>query len=188
VCDLACVWLFESRVVVAPVIGGSDDGQCITRRKTAAYQRHEPEKTVLYKIVSENLETFLSEVSDHYDKPLPRYVEKELRDFLACGLLQHGFLRAACKECGRTILVAFSCKKRGICPLCFVVAQLIDITGKQETSAAGGIFSREFNGLRCVARQWWQALRNIIRVGLADQLATGCQGVHCGGHGTEFVW
>ena len=45
-----------------------------------AYQRHEPEKTVLYKIVSEHLETFLGEVRDHPDKPLPKCVEKELRD------------------------------------------------------------------------------------------------------------
>src|SRR5664280_1165768 len=84
----------------------------------AAYQRHEPEKTVLYKIVSEHLETFLEEVRDHYDKPLPKYVEKELRDYLECGLLPYGFLRAVCKQCGRTILVAFSCKKRWACPSC----------------------------------------------------------------------
>jgi len=49
------------------------------------YQRHEPEKTALYKIVSEHLEEFLGEVHDHYDKPLPKYVEKELRDYLECG-------------------------------------------------------------------------------------------------------
>ena len=54
---------------------------------SAAHQRHEPEKTVLYKIVSEHLETFLEDVRDQYDKPLPKYVEKELRDYLACGLL-----------------------------------------------------------------------------------------------------
>src|SRR5664280_1878100 len=84
----------------------------------AAYQRHEPEKTVLYKIVSEHLETFLEEVRDHYDKPLPKYVEKELRDYLECGLLQHGFAKAVCKQCSRTILVAFSCKRRGACPSC----------------------------------------------------------------------
>jgi hypothetical protein len=82
------------------------------------YQRHEPEKTVLYKIVSEHLETFLGEVRDLYDKPLPKYVEKELRDYLECGLLQHGFAKAVCKNCGRTILVAFSCKRRGTCPSC----------------------------------------------------------------------
>ena len=67
------------------------------------YQRHEPEKTVLYKIVSEHLEEFLGEIHDHYDKPLPKHVEKELREYLECGLLQHGFAKAVCKACGRTI-------------------------------------------------------------------------------------
>ena len=85
---------------------------------SAAYQCHEPEKTVLYKIVSEHLESFLWDAGDHYDKPLPKYVEKELRDYLACGLLQYGFAKAVCKACGRTILVAFSCKKRGACCSC----------------------------------------------------------------------
>jgi len=68
--------------------------------------------------VSQHLETFLSEVRDHYDKPLPKYVEKELRDYLECGLLQHGFAKAVCKDCGSSILVAFSCKRRGTCPSC----------------------------------------------------------------------
>ncbi len=88
------------------------------KNSSGAYQRHQPEKTVLYKIVSEHLETFLGEVRDRYDKPLPKYVEKELRDYLKCGLLQYGFAKAVCKKCGRTILVAFSCKKRGACCSC----------------------------------------------------------------------
>jgi len=112
--------------VIQPPVGNSDSTGAqqasVTlhagKGSSAAYQRHEPEKTVLYKIVSEHLETFLGEVGDHYDKPLPKYVEKELRDYLRCGLLQHGFLWAVCKECGRTILVAFSCKKRGACCSC----------------------------------------------------------------------
>jgi hypothetical protein len=88
------------------------------KHSSVAYQRHEPEKTDLHKIVSEHLETFLREVRAHYEKPLPKYVEKELRDYLRCGLLQHGFAKAICKDCGRSILVAFSCKRRGTCPSC----------------------------------------------------------------------
>jgi len=95
----------------------------------------------------------LGEVRDHYDKPLPKYVEKELRDYLECGLLQHGFAKAVCKACGRTILAAFSCKRRGSCPLCFVVTQLVVFTSNSEMYAADGSFAREFNRLRCVARQ-----------------------------------
>jgi hypothetical protein len=82
------------------------------------YLRHEADKTGLYQIVSQHLETFLDEVHDHYDKPLPAYVERELREFLKCGLLPYGFLRARCKTCGQGLLVALSCKRRGVCLSC----------------------------------------------------------------------
>jgi hypothetical protein len=112
-------------------------GHADTRRHAAAsrgaYQRHEPEETVLYQIVAENLETFLAEARDRYAEPLPAYVEKELRDFLRCGLLQYGFLAAKCRDCDRTILVAFSCKRRGPCctscgarRMCNEAAHLVD--------------------------------------------------------------
>jgi len=83
-----------------------------------SYRRHEPENTVLYQVVSQNLETFLEEVRVSYEKPLPGYVEKELRDYLRCGILAAGFARLYCDRCHRSILVAFSCKKRGACPSC----------------------------------------------------------------------
>jgi hypothetical protein len=89
-----------------------------TRPSARPYQRHEADKTVLYQIVSEQLETFVDEVRDHYEKPLPAYVEKELRDFLQCGLLPYGFLRARCKTCGKELLVALSCKRLGVCCSC----------------------------------------------------------------------
>jgi len=47
---------------------------------------------------------------------LPRFVERELREFLTCGLLTEGFARFRCSDCQREILVAFSCKARGFCP------------------------------------------------------------------------
>ncbi|MBN2718255.1 MAG: transposase zinc-binding domain-containing protein [Deltaproteobacteria bacterium] len=49
---------------------------------------------------------------------LSRHVEKELRDFLKCGVLAHGFVRMRCNECGRSMVVGFSCKGRGFCPSC----------------------------------------------------------------------
>jgi len=82
------------------------------------YQRHCPEDTVLYKIVQENLETFLSVVQREWEKPLPDFVEKEFRDYLKCGILAHGFLRNQCTKCHHEHLVAFSCKRRGFCPSC----------------------------------------------------------------------
>lgn len=82
------------------------------------YQRHEPEDSVLYQIVQENLETFLRLVQEETGYPLPDFVEKEFRDYLKCGLLVYGFLRVQCETCLHEKLVAYSCKKRGFCPSC----------------------------------------------------------------------
>ncbi len=43
---------------------------------------------------------------------LPAFIERELREFLSCGVLARGFARFRCDECGHEILVAFSCKGR----------------------------------------------------------------------------
>ena len=48
------------------------------------YQRHEPEKGVLYGIVAEHLETFLTEAAEKHEGGLPRYVErKSARSWIA---------------------------------------------------------------------------------------------------------
>jgi hypothetical protein len=82
------------------------------------YERHRPEETPLYKIVAEHLESFLAQAREAHGRPLPQYVERELRDYLKCGILSEGFLRARCRSCGKELLVALSCKKRGVCPSC----------------------------------------------------------------------
>jgi len=41
---------------------------------------------------------------------LPAYVEGELRRYLACGILAHGFTQVRCAGCKAERLVAFSCK------------------------------------------------------------------------------
>jgi len=82
------------------------------------YRRHEPESTILYALVGEHLEPFLRYTREHYARPLPRYVERELRDYLACGVLSNGFTRIRCRGCGLDVLLAFSCKGRSLCPSC----------------------------------------------------------------------
>jgi 8-oxo-dGTP pyrophosphatase MutT (NUDIX family) len=74
------------------------------------YQRHEPEDTVLYQIVQQNLETFLRLVQEETGHPLPDFVVKEFKEYLKCGILAHGFLRVQCQSCHNEHLVAFSCK------------------------------------------------------------------------------
>lgn len=85
-----------------------------------AYARREPEKTVLHVVVREHLETFLAVFREQHGKRLPRYVEQELRRYLRCGILAHGFLRVVCSTCRCEMLVAFSCKCRATCPSCGV--------------------------------------------------------------------
>ncbi len=39
-------------------------------------------------------------------------------EYLNCGIMCHGAARVYCDGCKHTYLVAFSCKKRGVCPSC----------------------------------------------------------------------
>jgi hypothetical protein len=78
--------------------------------ETFSYQRRVPEQTLLYQVLAENLETFLDQCQKA-EHELPRYVEKELRDYLSCGVLGHGFVRIKCSGCGEEErALAFSCK------------------------------------------------------------------------------
>ncbi len=62
---------------------------------------------------------FLSNaVEGHDGVGVPQFVEKELRSFLKCGVLAHGFSRFRCADCSHERLVALSCKGRGFCPSC----------------------------------------------------------------------
>jgi hypothetical protein len=89
----------------------------LTSGSSPAYERHRPEETALYTVISEQLETFLARAREG-DRPAPRFIEQELRAYLQCGILAHGFLRLHCDACGHDRLVAFSCKRRGFCPSC----------------------------------------------------------------------
>ena len=77
------------------------------------YERRRPEQTPLYRLVRQHYETFAAEVEG-----LPQFVKDEFNAYLDCGILANGFLRLTCEGCARDTLVAFSCKRRGICPSC----------------------------------------------------------------------
>jgi len=85
----------------------------------APYRRRRPADTPLYRVVQNHLETFLSRGRDEWwETRVPPHAERELRRFLECGILAHGFARARCDACGHDFLIAFSCKGRGVCPSC----------------------------------------------------------------------
>ena len=61
-------------------------------RKRSTYVRRRPEDTVLHQVIRQHLETFLAEARRRGGGGgLPRFVERELREFLTCGLLPRGF-------------------------------------------------------------------------------------------------
>ena len=77
------------------------------------YARRQPEKTVLHKVVCENLETFLAQVraGDPEGHSLPKHVEDEFRDYLKCGRLSEGLTLLKCCRCGGETVVALSCRR-----------------------------------------------------------------------------
>ena len=77
------------------------------------YRPRDAEHTVLHQVVAEHLEAFLGAVAEAGDGAgLPQFVEREFREFLRCGVYEHGVARFRCEGCGREHLVPFSCKRR----------------------------------------------------------------------------
>ena len=81
------------------------------------YRRREPEKSLLHETVRQHLKTFLAGLEQD-GTGLPRFVVAEFERYLRCGILANGFVRVRCTTCGDDLLVAFSCKSRGLCPSC----------------------------------------------------------------------
>ena len=85
------------------------------------YKRHSPEKGALYQLVHDRRHDFECRWDDLFQ---PEYgylrpeVIKAYDAYLNCGILEHGVARVYCDSCQHTLLVAFSCKKRGVCPSC----------------------------------------------------------------------
>ncbi len=97
-----------------PVPGGREAS---TGVGAFVYERHRPERTLLYQLVQEYYPAF----KDHLmaqGRALPGYVEQEFKDYLRCRRLENGFLRVRCDTCHAEHLIAFSCKRRGFCPSC----------------------------------------------------------------------
>ena len=84
---------------------------------TARYERHRPETTLLYQVVQQYWPEFKDMLAAQ-GKTLPGYVQKEFEAYLDCGRLERGFLRVVCEACHAEKLVAFSCKRRSLCPSC----------------------------------------------------------------------
>ena len=122
------------------------------------YRRRTPERTVLHELVSQHAQTMLAELrdADPDGGGLPRYVERELAAYLKCGILAHGFARVRCQACRHEIVIAFSCKSRGICPSC---------TARRMADTAAHLVTRVLP--RAPYRQWVFTVPKPLRLVLA---------------------
>ena len=119
------------------------------------YRPRNPEDNPLYGVVSRHLETYLTAQSAR-ERPVPRFVERELRAFLECGVLANGFLRVHCDTCGKDRVVAFSCKGRSVCSSC---------CGRRMADTAAHLVDRVLPEVP--VRQWVLSLPFALRYRLA---------------------
>jgi hypothetical protein len=103
---------------------------CSSTPRRDGYARRRPEGTLLYQIVDQYWPIFRDRAEQ--GGGLPDFVVEEFEAYLRCGILEHGLAHLACRRCGESLVVAFSCKKRGFCPSCLgrrmsdVAAHLVD--------------------------------------------------------------
>ena len=71
------------------------------------YRRHQPEQTLLYRIVEQYSTAFTAHLAER-GTVLPEYIQREFDDYLKCGRMEQGFLRVRCESCHAEHLVAFS--------------------------------------------------------------------------------
>ena len=119
------------------------------------YRPRDPEANQIYGVVADHLETFLARQRNR-DRPVPGFVEREMRSFLDCGVLARGFLRVHCDTCGQDRVVAFSCKGRGFCGSC---------GGRRMADTAAHLVDRVLP--RVPVRQWVLSLPVDLRYRLA---------------------
>ena len=120
----------------------------------APYTPRQPEATLLRQVIRGHLETLLARGRVR-DRPVRRFVERELRAYLGCGVLAWGILRLHCDACGCDRFVSFSCKGR-ICP---------SYGGRRMADTAAHLVDRVLPELP--VRQWVLSLPFALRYRLA---------------------
>ena len=116
----------------------------------------EAERGVLHQVLRRHLPAFLEATSGDEGRGVPSFVRRELRGFLRCGVLRHGFARLRCGTCREEKLVPFSCKGRGFCPCC---------GGRRMAERAAHLVDEVFP--RAPVRQWVLSLPYALRYRLA---------------------
>lgn len=83
---------------------------------------HAPQGTLVHAIVQAHFEAWL-EYRKRVGRTIPKYVEREFRNYLECGDPEYGFTILACPGGHYSRYVAGRCKGRGFCGYCLTIRQ-----------------------------------------------------------------
>jgi Transposase zinc-binding domain/Putative transposase len=92
------------------------------------YKPRRARESPLFRLVQQHLEELLRVWPTRFARqhgPLRPVVERVLRGFMRCGLVEHGFARLWCPTCRTSVLCPFSCRGRSFCPSCEKKRQLL---------------------------------------------------------------
>jgi len=109
-----------------------------------AYEQRNPAATQLYKVISENLNSFLAERTEE-GRNLPKSIVREFESYLRCGIYERGFGRVQCGSCQHEKIVPYSCDRR-----------------KSPCGTKGADFARHAIPLRDGARRMAEAAIHLV--------------------------
>jgi hypothetical protein len=104
-----------------PPAGANGTGLPGNGSPAGIYRPRRPQSSPLYRLLQDHFEALAGiyeERFEHRYGPWRPVVREVVEKFLDCGLLEPGFARVRCEECGAEFLLAFSCKCRYFCPSC----------------------------------------------------------------------
>ena len=76
------------------------------------YRQRNPQHSPYYQCVEDYFETFEQVYDDRFARQygfFRLYVKQVIYRYLDCGILNNGFARVSCGDCGHEYLLAFSC-------------------------------------------------------------------------------
>ena len=85
------------------------------------YRPRDPRKTSLYALLDSLYERVKGVWEERFERSHGFWrglVDEVVASDRLCGVWQGGFARVRCRRCPEEFLVAFSCKRRGVCPSC----------------------------------------------------------------------
>ncbi len=150
------------------------------------YRPRKPHLTPLYQCVQDHYETLEQLWPERFENRYGfwrPYLKEVMIRYLECGDLDNGFARIRCDECGTERALAFSCKRRYMCPSChqkrsvafgeWVLTHVLPPVPYRHfvlsiPKILRRLFLRDRRLLADLSRCGWQALKTVIRAAVPE--------------------